>query len=121
MICMRIALFSWETLHSIAVGGVGVHVSELAAALQRRGHERHGTYCADRVIAVSNQLKEEIKWLYNVPDHKTQMIYNGVNSCDFDYEVDAGEVKRRYDIGPLDPTVLFVGRMVVQKGPDILV
>jgi glycosyltransferase involved in cell wall biosynthesis len=229
---MRIALFSWETLHSIAVGGVGVHVSELAAALQRRGHEvhvftrigpgqahydqihgvhyhrcgfrlspnfvdeindmcrsfvhvffavedyvgrfdvvhahdwlasnaavwikegrrrravltmhsteygrngnrffggqsvrvqdheRHGTYCADRVVAVSNQLKAEIKWLYNLPDHKTQMIYNGVNSAAFDYDVDPGEVKRKYHIGPLDATVLFAGRMVVQKGPDILV
>ncbi len=229
---MRIALFSWETLHSIAVGGVGVHVSELAAALQRRDHEvhvftrigpgqshyevihgvhyhrcsfrlnpnfvdeindmcrsfvhvfgavedhvgrfdvvhahdwlasnavvwikegrgrravltmhsteygrngnrffggqsvrvqdheRHGTYCADRVITVSNQLKAEIRWLYNLPDDKTHMIYNGVNSSTFDYDVDAGEVKRRYHIGPLDPTVLFVGRMVVQKGPDILV
>src|SRR5438874_10715112 len=38
---MRIALFSWETLHSIAVGGVGVHVTELAAGLERRGHEVH--------------------------------------------------------------------------------
>ena len=38
---MRIALFSWETLHSIAVGGVGVHVTELAAGLQRRGHDVH--------------------------------------------------------------------------------
>src|SRR5436189_794236 len=38
---VRIALFSWETLHSIAVGGVGVHVTELAAALERRGHDVH--------------------------------------------------------------------------------
>jgi glycosyltransferase involved in cell wall biosynthesis len=229
---MRIALFSWETLHSIAVGGVGVHVTELARALRRRGdevhvftrmghgqphydcvdgthyhrcpfalqhnfvdeinnmcrsfvhhffavedgvgrfdvvhahdwlasnavvwikegrrhkavltmhsteygrngnrffggqalrvqdHERHGTYCADRVITVSNQLKDEIRWLYQLPDHKTTMIYNGVNAETFDYESDSGAVKRRYAIGPLDPTVLFVGRMVVQKGPDILV
>jgi glycogen synthase len=229
---VRIALFSWETLHSIAIGGVGVHVTELAAALQRRNHEvhvftrqghhqpleevihgvhyhrcpftlnanfvdeinnmcrsfvhhfmatedrigrfdivhahdwlasnaavwikegrgrravltmhsseygrngnrffsgqshrvqdheRHGTYCADRIITVSNQLKEEIKWLYQVPDHKVKMVYNGVNSSAFDYNIDAGEVKRRYAIGPLDPMVLFVGRMVVQKGPDILV
>ncbi|HXG11564.1 MAG TPA: glycosyltransferase family 4 protein [Gemmataceae bacterium] len=229
---MRIALFSWETLHSIAVGGVSVHVTELAAALERRGnevhvftrmghgqapydrihgvhyhrcpfqlnpnfvdevnnmcrsfvhhffqvedgigrfdivhahdwlasnaavwikegrrhktvltmhsteygrngnrhfggqsariadHERHGTYCADRVITVSNQLKEEVKWLYQVPEHKTRMVYNGVNSRAFDYPIDPGAVKRRYAIGPLDPTVLFVGRMVVQKGPDILV
>src|SRR5579871_2400728 len=203
-IIVKIALFSWEALHSIAVGGVGVHVTELAAALDRRGHEvhvftrrgnqqarydridgvhyhrcdftlspnfvdeinnmcrsfvheffavedsvgrfdivhahdwlasnalvwikegrrrkavltmhsteygrngnrffagqsarvqdheRHGTYCADRVITVSNQLRDEIKWLYHLPDHKTQMIYNGVNASNFDYEVDPGGVK----------------------------
>lgn len=229
---MRIALFSWETLHSIAIGGVAVHVTELAAALQRRGHEvhvftrqgpnqphyesiygvhyhrclfqlnpnfvdevnnmcrsfvhqffavedsvgkfdivhahdwlasnaavwikegrqrkavltmhsteygrngnqhfggqstrvtdheRHGTYCVDRVITVSNLLKDEIRWLYQLPEHKTRVVYNGVNAQAFDYTVDAGSIKRQYGIGPLDPMVLFVGRMVVQKGPDILV
>ena len=38
---MRIALFSWESLHSIAVGGVANHVTELACALERKGHEVH--------------------------------------------------------------------------------
>jgi glycogen synthase len=38
---MRIAFFAWESLHSIVVGGVAVHVSELAAGLQRHGHEVH--------------------------------------------------------------------------------
>src|SRR5438094_9702883 len=38
---MRIAMLSWESLHSICVGGVGVHVTELGAALERRGHEVH--------------------------------------------------------------------------------
>jgi glycosyltransferase involved in cell wall biosynthesis len=38
---MRIALFAWESLHSIAVGGVAAHVTELAAAFQRHGHETH--------------------------------------------------------------------------------
>jgi glycosyltransferase involved in cell wall biosynthesis len=38
---MRIAFFAWESLHSIAVGGVAAHVTELAAALERRGHEVH--------------------------------------------------------------------------------
>ncbi|HYF47923.1 MAG TPA: glycosyltransferase family 4 protein [Planctomycetota bacterium] len=229
---MRIALFSWETLHSIPVGGVGVHVTELGAALERRkhevhvftrrgnnqstyecvhgvhyhrcnfdlspnfvdeinnmcrsfvreffavedhvgrfdiihahdwlasnavvwikdgrgrkavltmhsteygrngnrffggqaarvqDHERHGTFCADRVITVSNQLRDEVKWLYQLPDHKTRTIYNGVNARNFDHEVDPGTIKKQYAIGPLDPMVLFVGRMVVQKGPDILV
>ncbi|MCK5493014.1 MAG: glycosyltransferase, partial [Candidatus Omnitrophica bacterium] len=38
---MRIALFSWESLHSISVGGVAFHVTELACALERKGHEVH--------------------------------------------------------------------------------
>jgi glycosyltransferase involved in cell wall biosynthesis len=38
---MRIALLSWESMYSIAVGGLAPHVSELAAALQIRGHEVH--------------------------------------------------------------------------------
>ncbi|MEZ6120006.1 MAG: glycosyltransferase family 4 protein [Pirellulaceae bacterium] len=38
---MRIALFAWETLHSIAVGGIATHVTELAAGLKRRGNEVH--------------------------------------------------------------------------------
>jgi glycosyltransferase involved in cell wall biosynthesis len=38
---MRIALLAWESLHSIAVGGVAAHVTELAAAFRRRGHETH--------------------------------------------------------------------------------
>jgi glycogen synthase len=229
---MRIALFSWESLHSISVGGVGVHVTELAAALERRkhevhvftrqgggqplyecihsvhyhrcpfqlsenfvdeinnmcrafvknffdcedfigtfdivhahdwlasnsvvwikdgrhrrailtmhsteygrngnkfyggnsqrvhDHERHGTYCADQVITVSNQLKDEVKWLYQLPDHKVKVIYNGVNAQVFDYELDPGSIKRQHAMGPLDPMILFVGRLTVQKGPDILI
>lgn len=38
---MKIALCAWESLHSIAVGGVAPHVTELAAGLVRRGHEVH--------------------------------------------------------------------------------
>lgn len=38
---MRVAIFSWESLHSINMGGLGVHVTELAAGLERRAHEIH--------------------------------------------------------------------------------
>jgi glycosyltransferase involved in cell wall biosynthesis len=38
---MRIAFFAWESLHSIAIGGVAAHVTELAAALERCRHEVH--------------------------------------------------------------------------------
>jgi glycosyltransferase involved in cell wall biosynthesis len=38
---VKIAIFAWESLHSIAVGAVASHVTELAAALERRGNEVH--------------------------------------------------------------------------------
>ena len=38
---MRIAMLAWESLHSVAIGGVAAHVSELAVALHRRGHSVH--------------------------------------------------------------------------------
>ncbi|MDE2028280.1 MAG: glycosyltransferase family 4 protein, partial [Candidatus Omnitrophica bacterium] len=230
---MRVALFSWEAVHSVFVGGIGLHVTELACALERKGHEVHvftrmarpdhphyecihgvhyhrcpfaphpdfieevtnmcrsfvdsflatenhighfdvihghdwltaqalewinkarrhktiytihsteygrcgnnffegnskrvrhlewlGSYCADRVITVSNALKNEVKWIYNIPEDKTDVVYNGIRCSDFDSWVDPGDVRRRYGIGPMDPMVLIVGRMVYQKGPDLLV
>ncbi len=38
---MRIAMLSWESLHSISVGGVAAVVTEMAAAMERKGHEVH--------------------------------------------------------------------------------
>ena len=229
---MRIAMLSWESLHSIAVGGVAAHVTELAAALERKGHEVHvftrmangqahyerihgvhyhrcafrlnsnfieeindmcrsfvhhvfktedyigafdivhahdwltanamiwirqargrktvltihsteydrcgnnfyggrsaaireieraATYWADRVIAVSHALRNEIMWMYETPGWKVSVIYNGVHPHNYDGWLDPGETKNRYGIGAMDPTVLFSGRMVFQKGPDLLV
>ena len=228
---MRIALFSWESLHSIAVGGVAPHVTELAAALQRAGNEVHvftrmgngqrhyevidgvhyhrcpfdsnpdfmaemdnmchsfayhffqtenisgnfdivhghdwmtvnalaeiknargkktvftlhsteygrcgnvfhdgcsrdirnlewyGGFVADKLIAASETIKKEAKWIYNFDDRKIAMIPNGVSLQKFNEPVDPWSVKKPHGVGVWDPVCLFVGRMVVQKGADLL-
>jgi uncharacterized protein YqgV (UPF0045/DUF77 family) len=86
-----------------------------------RDQERAGTYWADRVIAVSQATKNELMWMYELPAWKIAVVYNGVNSSRFDLVADPGQDKRQYEIAPLDPTVLFCGRLVWQKGPDLLV
>jgi glycosyltransferase involved in cell wall biosynthesis len=39
----------------------------------------------------------------------------------FDRKLDPGEVKATYQIGPVDPTILYVGDMSDPYGPDLLV
>ena len=228
---MRIAFFAWESLDSVLIGGVGVHVTELSRALVRMGHEVHlftqqgagqehyeqidgvfvhrcgydhhddftlemwnmcrafehhffttralagefdvihahdwmtaemlslisnhcharriltmhsteygrcgnniyggrsesvrhnewrGMFVAERVICVSKALRDECCWLYSTPSDKAFVVYNGVNPKHFDFELDVGELKRSIGIAPMDPTILFAGRIVYQKGVDIL-
>lgn len=231
----KIAMFSWESLHAIAVGGVAPHLTELAAGLERRGHEVHvyvrtganqqpyevidgvhvhrvafelsadfveecANMCnamvhfmnetesfmndrfdichahdwlaaqalinikrnmnrkcvftvhstefgrcgnnsyggqsarirqieleaiqlADRAVGVSGVLCDEIKAQYIGFDWaKLRCVYNGINCLRYDGNLwDPAAVRSRYNVGPMDPMVLFVGRMATQKGPDILV
>jgi len=108
------------TIHSTEYGRCGNNFYNGRSA-RIRDHERHGTYCADRVITVSHTLKREVMWMYNTPDSKVSVVYNGVSYKNYDSDIDPGAIKKEYGIGPLDPTVLFTGRMTYQKGPDLLV
>lgn len=107
------------TMHSTEYGRCGNRFWSGTSA-RIRDHERHGTYCADRVIAVSGALKGEVMWMYNLPDWKCRPIHNGVSVDKFNGFIDPAGVKCRHGVGPLDPTVLYCGRLAVQKGPDIL-
>jgi len=66
-------------------------------------------------------MKDETKWVHRVPEEKIRVIYNGIQTNKFNEFVDPGKVKSKYNIGPMDPTIVFCGRMTYQKGPDILV
>jgi len=107
------------TLHSNQYGRDGNNFHNGGAeAIQ--GLEWHGTYIADRVITCTNRMKEETQWIHRVPEEKMKVIYNGIHANKFEGWIDQGEVKKRFNIGPLDPMVLFIGRMTHQKGPDML-
>jgi glycosyltransferase involved in cell wall biosynthesis len=86
-----------------------------------RALERETGWVADRVIAVSGAIRGELMWMYELPGDKIRLVHNGVSPHKFARWLDPAAVKARYGIGPLDPTVLFTGRMTYQKGPDMLV
>jgi glycosyltransferase involved in cell wall biosynthesis len=107
------------TIHSTEYGRCGnVHRGGMS---DRISHiEWEGTQAADHVVCVSGVLRQEVQRLYNVPTDKSTVVYNGVSAHQFDHSLDIGAFREQFGVGPLDPTILFVGRMSTQKGPDLL-
>jgi len=109
------------TFHSTEYGRNGNQAGNWWEFKEISGKEWYGGLIAKRVAAVSSTLKREVMQLYNVPEDKCDVIPNGVVPRQYRTEIDPGEVKKAYGIHPYAPLVLFVGRLVYQKGPDLFI
>lgn len=109
------------TVHSTEFGRCGNNVYGGQSA-RIRSLEGEAVELADRVIAVSGVLCDELKSHYSFSWDKLRSVYNGINCLRYDGNLwDPAEVRTMYGVGPMDPMALFVGRMATQKGPDILI
>jgi glycogen(starch) synthase len=72
--------------------------------------EWDGMFHADRVITVSNYMRERIFERYNVPKEKIDVVYNAVDADNYSNEKISVNLDNRL--------VLFLGRVTIQKGPD---
>jgi len=109
------------TFHSTEYGRNGNHTGDWWEYREVSGKEWYGGLVAKRVTTVSATLKNEVMQLYNIPDGKCDVVPNGVVPRQYWAGIDPGEVKRAYGIHPYAPLILFIGRLVYQKGPDILI
>jgi starch synthase len=81
--------------------------------------ERTGIESADKIIAVSEAMKEDVLKHFNVSENKIEVIHNGVDINKWQYTPLGSGLKKAYDIE--DDYVLFVGRPTLQKGMEYLV
>lgn len=70
---------------------------------------------ADRVIAVSDDMKINLLRCYNLSPSKVNVIYNGINADVFK-KVNSTKILKKYHIPENKPYILFVGRITRQKG-----
>jgi glycogen synthase len=98
-------------------GGLG---SE--AARQVDAAEYQLTYDAWRVICCTNYMVQEIREFFQAPPDKLDVIPNGIDARQFAYldGVDLSEFRSRY-VRPGERIVLYVGRIVYEKGAEVLV
>ncbi len=77
--------------------------------------EKTAIEMADAVIAVSKETKEDILRLFDVPEEKVPVIYNGIDPDEYQ-PTENPEVLKKYGVDPDKPYLLFVGRITRQKG-----
>lgn len=109
------------TMHATERGRRRGHLpEEISQAIDQA--EWSLTYEAWRVITVSNNMSEEVRKFFNVPENKITVIPNGVDASRFDslHAADLSGFRRRWARDD-ERIVLFVGRMEYQKGPQVLV
>lgn len=76
--------------------------------------EREGMMAADKVIAVSNFVKQNLINKYGIPADKIAVVHNGPNEMNSSINY-RSIIQNDYKI------VLFAGRVTLQKGPEFFV
>ncbi|HQZ26684.1 MAG TPA: glycogen synthase, partial [Verrucomicrobiales bacterium] len=77
--------------------------------------EKTAIEMADAVIAVSHETKADIIRLFDIPEERVPVIYNGIDPDEYKPTANRA-VLEKYGIDPEVPFVLFVGRITRQKG-----
>ncbi|MEM7602698.1 MAG: glycogen synthase [Verrucomicrobiota bacterium] len=77
--------------------------------------EKTAIEMADAVVAVSHETRADILRLFDVPEEKVPVIYNGIDPDEYQPKF-APDVLKKHGIDPAVPFVLFVGRITRQKG-----
>jgi glycosyltransferase involved in cell wall biosynthesis len=108
------------TMHSTEIGRRdGIHTSTEKMVAET---EAWLTYEAWKVICCSQYMVSHVKWAFGLPDDKLVMVPNGVN-------LQVYENIRKHDLKgfrtafalPEEKLVLFVGRLVYEKGAHVLI
>jgi glycosyltransferase involved in cell wall biosynthesis len=110
----------FATIHSTEIGRRnGIHFD-----YEKMIHETEAwlTYEAWKVICCSNYMVEHVKWAFGLPPDKLVMIPNGVNAQIYtkNDKENLAQFRSRYAL-PEEKIVLFVGRLVYEKGVHVLV
>ena len=110
----------FATMHSTEIGRRnGIHFD-----YERMIHETEAwlTYEAWKVICCSDYMVQHVRWAFGLPPDKLNMIPNGVNAEVYtkNDKESLAQFRSKYAL-PEEKIVLFVGRLVYEKGVHVLV
>jgi glycogen(starch) synthase len=105
------------TMHATEAGRMhGIH-----SDMQHYIHQLEWrlTYEAWKVIVNSKSMLGELQNLFKLPADKIVVIPNGTDPDQFDFEFDPNSIRNNF-AAPHEPIILYVGRIVNEKGVQVL-
>ena len=106
------------TMHSTELGRRdGLHTTT-----ERMIHETEAwlTYEAWKIICCSDYMIGHVKFAFGLPSDKLVMVPNGVNIHNYESDYNIAEFRNKFAL-PEEKIVLFVGRLVYEKGIHVLI
>jgi len=106
------------TMHSTEYGRRnGIH-NDLQACI----HEIESWLCYEswRIIACSYYMRDHVSWCFRTPENKVCVVPNGVDVTKFNFSFNYWEIRNRFAHAS-EKILLFVGRLVPEKGLDVLI
>jgi len=77
------------------------------------------TYESWKVLCCSQYMQEELQRVFSLPQDKIAIVANGIDTGKYAKEEDLREFRRNYAV-PEEKIILFVGRLVHEKGAQVL-
>ncbi|UCH31550.1 MAG: glycosyltransferase family 4 protein [Candidatus Bathyarchaeota archaeon] len=106
------------TMHSTEHGRSSLHGPD---SYMIDGMEWWACYEAARIIVTSNSMKGEVCGHFKVADEKVDVIPNAIEGDKYNIDIDRWATRRRFGVGDHEKLVLYVGRLVPQKGIEYLI
>lgn len=106
------------TIHSTEVG----RRNGLRTDYERMIHQTENWLAHEswRVICCSHYMSDQVKWAYGLAPNMVTVIPNGIDISLYDRVFDRAEFRRKFAL-PEEKIVLFVGRLVYEKGAQTLI
>jgi glycosyltransferase involved in cell wall biosynthesis len=106
----------------LALGSLERQRSDMRQDINRQIEqiEISGIKTAKALIVRDEIVVSKIGEIVQGVEPKTHILGGSIPAHLFQGISDPGVVKRRFTIGPIDPTVLFIGHMEEHNGPDLL-
>jgi glycogen(starch) synthase len=106
------------TIHSTEIGRRnGLHTDYERMIHQTENWLSHESW---RIICCSQYMSDQVRWAYGLPQDRVTVIPNGVDASVYEKEFDRADFRRKFAL-PEEKIVLFVGRLVHEKGVQTLV